>query len=266
MSRTTFAVIEKAVFGASDDFDREGFIAALRPVLGGVGWRMLAAMFHLPPDLTPYPGFLAARRGTRFLRAETQKLLATRRAAANDRRDILGLMLTARDPETGRALDDSELVANVHGFLLAGHETAAVALAWSLLAARQGSGDRSSACARKSRTSAGDGEIGADTVEKLAFTRQVLQESMRLFPPFGGDRPSAARGHDARAAIVCREGADLYADLVPASPREAMGRADRLRSRSFRAGESEGAAIATPICPSAPGRASASAWASRCRR
>ncbi|ATQ69311.1 cytochrome P450 [Methylosinus trichosporium] len=192
MSRTTFAVIEKAVYGAAEDFDRDGFIAALRPVLGGVGWRMLAAMFHLPPDLTPYPGFLAARRATRFLRAETHKLLAARRAVADDRRDILGLMLSARDPETGRALDDSELVANIHGFLLAGHETAAVALAWSLwlLAKDQESQQR---LREEVCRLCGDAEIGADTVETLAFTRQVLQESMRLFPP------AAAIGRQARA-------------------------------------------------------------------
>jgi cytochrome P450 len=182
MSHTTFAVIEKAVLGATEDFDGDGFVAALRPVLRGVGWRLLATMFRLPPDLTPYPGFLAARRATRFLRAETEKLLAARRASQRETRDILGLMLSARDPETGRSLDDSELIANIHGLLLAGHETAAVALAWSLwlLAKDQQSQQR---LREEVLRLCGDDDIGPETVEALAFTRQVLQEAMRLFPP-----------------------------------------------------------------------------------
>jgi cytochrome P450 len=183
MSRTTFAVIEKAVFGASENFDGERFIEALRPVLGSFGWRMLAAMFRLPPDWTPYPGLLSARAGSRFVHEETAKLLAERRAGKEETRDILGLLLSAKDPESGRAMTDSELVANLHGFLLAGHETSAVALAWTfwLLAKDQATQER---VREEADRVAGDGEIGPETVEGLVFTRQVLQESMRLFPPF----------------------------------------------------------------------------------
>ncbi|WP_159728892.1 cytochrome P450 [Methylosinus sp. Ce-a6] len=182
MSHTTFAVIEKAVFGASEAFDGEGFVAALRPVLGGVAWRLLVAMFGLPANRTPYPGFLAARRGARFLRAETEKLLAARRASGGERRDILGLLLSAKDPESGRTMTDAELIANLHGLLLAGHETAAVALAWTLwlLAKDQDSQQR---VREEVARVCGDEEIGPQTVEKLAFTRQVLLEAMRLFPP-----------------------------------------------------------------------------------
>ncbi|WP_051949454.1 cytochrome P450 [Methylosinus sp. PW1] len=183
MSRTTFAVIEKAVFGASENFDGERFIAALRPVLGSFAWRMLAVMFRLPPDWTPYPGLLSARAGSRFVHEETVKLLAERRARPEPTRDILGLLLSAKDPESGRVMTDAELVANLHGFLLAGHETSAVALAWTfwLLAKDQASQQRAR---EEAERVAGDGEITPETVESLVFTRQVLQESMRLFPPF----------------------------------------------------------------------------------
>lgn len=183
MSRTTFAVIEKAVFGASENFDSEGFIAALRPVLGSFAWRMLAVMFRLPPDWAPYPGLLAARAGSRFLHDETVKLLAERRARPEATRDIMGLLLSAKDPESGRVMTDAELVANLHGFLLAGHETSAVALAWTfwLLAKDQATQERAR---EEAERIAGNSEITPETVENLTFTRQVLQESMRLFPPF----------------------------------------------------------------------------------
>lgn len=192
MSGTTFSVIEKAVFGASDDFDSARFVSALRPVLGGVGWRMLGAMFRLPADRIPYPGVFAARRAARVLREMTEELLAQRRASGDSRRDILGLLLAAKDPESGRVLTDDELIANLHGLLLAGHETAAVALGWSLwlLAKDQQSQQR---VREEVARLCGDDDIGPGTVESLAFTRQILQEAMRLFPP------AAAIGRQARA-------------------------------------------------------------------
>ena len=79
-------------------------------------------------------------------------------------------------------MTDSELTANLYTFLLAGHETSAVALGWSLwlLAKDQASQDR---LREEVALTAGAREIGPGEVEKLAFTRQVIQESMRLFPP-----------------------------------------------------------------------------------
>lgn len=192
MSRTTFAVIERAVFGASEDFDGEAFLAALGPVLASIGWRMLVALFSLPAKWTPHPGFFSARAASRRLHEETVKLLAARRADQAERRDILGLLLSAKDPESGRVMADAELIANLNALLLAGHETAAVALGWSLwlLAKDQASQER---LREEVATVAGDDDISPETVEQLVFTRQVLQEAMRLFPP------AAAIGRQPRA-------------------------------------------------------------------
>jgi cytochrome P450 len=182
MSRTTFAVIERAVLGATASFDREKFVAALGPVLASVGWRRLIVLFGLPANWTPHPGYFKALAALRYLNAETARLLAARRESGVERRDILGLLLSAKDPETGRVMTDSELVANLYGLLFAGHETSAVALGWALwlLAKDKASQDR---LREEVLKIAGDAEIGPETVEQLAFTRQVLQEAMRLFPP-----------------------------------------------------------------------------------
>lgn len=182
MSNTTFAVIERAVLGAPADFDRDKFLAALTPALASMGWRRLVALFGLPPNWMPHPGFFKARAGAAYLRAETAKLLEQRRAARSERRDIAALLLSAKDPESGRVMTDDELIANLYGFLIAGHETSAVALGWSLwlLAKDQASQQR---VRDEVARVVGDDDIGPDTVEQLAFTRQVLQEAMRLFPP-----------------------------------------------------------------------------------
>jgi cytochrome P450 len=198
MSETTFSVIERAVLGAAGAIDRDRFLTALSPALDAIGWRRFIVILGLPPDWIPHPGSGAARRAMIYLRDETLRLLRERRAqpdsAAAPRRTILDLLLTARDPESGRAMTEAELVANLYGFMVAGHETSAVALAWALwlLAKDQASQTR----AREEIAGvAGDAPIGAEALERLGFVRRVVQEAMRLFPP------AAAIGRQPRADL-----------------------------------------------------------------
>ncbi len=181
MSRTTFAVIQRTALGEAASVDREKFLKQLRLALASVPWRRTIALFNLP-DWTPHPGYFKAHAATAYLYDETMKAVAARRATGSNQRDILGLLMSARDPEAGRAMSDSELSANLYFFLIAGHETSAVALGWSLwlLAKDQASQDR---LREEVAQTAGGREIGLGEVEQLAFTRQVIQESMRLFPP-----------------------------------------------------------------------------------
>jgi len=181
MSRTTFAVIERAVLGEADSLDEEKFLEALTPALASMAWRRVYALAGLP-DWTPHPGYFKARAAADHLYRETAKLVAARRASGSARHDLLGLLLSARDPETGRTMTDAELIGNLYTFMVAGHETSAVALGWSLwlLAKDQASQNR---LRHEVRQIAGARDIGPVEVEKLAFTRQVIQESMRLFPP-----------------------------------------------------------------------------------
>ncbi len=181
MSRTTFTVIERTALGEDAIFERENFLAALRLVLESIRWRRMITLFNLP-DWVPYPGYWKMRRASAYLYEETEKSIAARRTSGLDRRDILGLLLSAKDSETGRVMADAELTGNLYSFLIAGHETSAVALAWSLwlLAKDQNSQDR---LREEVTQAAGTREIGPGDVEKLTFTRQVIQESMRLFPP-----------------------------------------------------------------------------------
>jgi cytochrome P450 len=94
-------------------------------------------------------------------------------------RDLFDLMVAARDPETNEAFSDEQLGDQVSTMILAGHETTATALFWSLylLALDPVTQDQLAAEARSARAS------GSFDVAKLAFTRAVLDETMRLYPP-----------------------------------------------------------------------------------
>jgi unspecific monooxygenase len=88
-------------------------------------------------------------------------------------------MGAARDPETGEAFSDEQLGDQVATMILAGHETTAVALFWSLylLALDPATQDQLAAEVKDVTVN------GALDLERLKFTRAVVDETMRLYPP-----------------------------------------------------------------------------------
>ena len=128
-----------------------------------------------PRDL---PRALFRRRWVRFIAS----LIAERRAMGTDPanpRDLFDLMVAARDPETGEGFSDENLGDQVATMILAGHETTATALFWSLylLALDPETQDR---VASEAKAAAADGE---PDFSRLPFTRAVIDETVRLYPP-----------------------------------------------------------------------------------
>ena len=126
-----------------------------------------------------YRRFQAARA---VLRSAVDHVISQRRRASGDGNDLLSMLLSARDEETGEAMTDEQLRVEVTTFLLAGQETTSLALTWTwyLLsqhpngpAATRG-GDRP----RASGTCA-----GVCRSVNLRYARMVIDESLRLYPP-----------------------------------------------------------------------------------
>ena len=121
---------------------------------------------------------LFRRRWTRFIAT----LMAARRAEGKSEgappRDLFDLMVAARDPETGEAFSEPQLGDQVATMILAGHETTATALFWALylLALDPQTQDELAAEVRAQAP-------GPLEVERLTFTRAVVDETLRLYPP-----------------------------------------------------------------------------------
>jgi cytochrome P450 len=182
MTQTTFDIILDAVLGGAAAFDRDRYLTALDTALKGMPWRITLAMVGLPASF-PHPGGARARRADEYAHGEIAKLAAARKAAPSDRKDMLSLLIAARDPETGQTMTEAQVIANLASLIAAGHKTSATALALTLwlLAKDQATQER----VRAEVAQVADGaDIGAQNVERLVFTRQVAQEAMRLFPPF----------------------------------------------------------------------------------
>ena len=181
MQRMTLEIAGRTMF--SFGMERHG--AALRDFVMEYGGRL--ARPHLLDLLLPlgWPSpqdFSRARfrkRWTRFV----AMLMAERRAAGkNDGappRDLFDLMVAARDPETGESFTDEQLGDQVATMILAGHETTATALFWSLylLALDPATQDQLAAEVQGATVN------GALDIEQLKFTRAVVDETMRLYPP-----------------------------------------------------------------------------------
>jgi cytochrome P450 len=181
MQRMTLEIAGRTMF--SFGMERHG--AALRDFVMEYGARLARPHFLdlLLPLGWPSPqDFSRARfrkRWTRFV----AMLMAERRAAGKNEgappRDLFDLMVAARDPETGEAFTDEQLGDQVATMILAGHETTATALFWSLylLALDPVTQDQLAAEVQGLTVN------GALDIERLKFTRAVVDETMRLYPP-----------------------------------------------------------------------------------
>jgi cytochrome P450 len=134
------------------------------------------------PLAVPTPENVRYRRAVKVLDDLLVGLIAARRQSPGQAHDLLGMLLDARDEETGEGMTDTQLRDEAVTIFAAGHETTSNALSWTfLLLARH-----PDVAARLHQEV--DAVLGgrAPTVADLAalpFGKSVLQESMRLFPP-----------------------------------------------------------------------------------
>lgn len=92
--------------------------------------------------------------------------------------DLATKILTTKDPETGQAFDKEEMVDQIAIFFLAGHETSAAALSWTLYLLATHS-EWQDAVAKEADAFGG----GFSDLSKLTKTRDVFREALRLYPP-----------------------------------------------------------------------------------
>ncbi|XP_043225907.1 thromboxane-A synthase-like [Amphibalanus amphitrite] len=101
-------------------------------------------------------------------------------------KDVLQLLLDARRSSADREpLSEDELISNAFIFVLAGYETTRTALSFTsyLLAAHLAVQQRLGAEVTEQLTAGPDGELDCEQVLSLPYLEQVVQESLRLFPP-----------------------------------------------------------------------------------
>src|SRR5437764_3187881 len=188
------------------------FAPRMRDMLADYGERLAqpSALDILLPAWLPAPRDFARRRFRRKWLGLIDEIVTARQARAKPGmpRDLLDLM--ASDPETGRPVPRHRLADQVATMIAAGHATTAVALFWSfyLLAAAPAVQQRIAAEAAPLDLSP---EGAADALQQLSYTRAVVQESLRLYPPAYGIFRLARQADEADGVPIPKGGIVMIA-------------------------------------------------------
>ena len=180
--RLTYEIVSRTVFSGDLDQDRLLLQANMAVYFDSIGRISLSNMYNLPRWL-PTPSARRGRPALGLFRSVVDRVV-TGRVGLADREisDLLDRLMRTPDPETGKTLTAAAVSDNVLTFLAAGHETTANSLAWILYLLALFPQAEQAVADELAATFAGAAPT-REGLDRLVFTRAVVSEAMRLYPP-----------------------------------------------------------------------------------
>ena len=180
--RLTYEMVSRTVFSGALDQDRVRVHANMAIYFETFGRIDLASLFNLPAWV-PTPAALRARPALAVFRSIVDRVVA-QRVDDPDREmsDLLDRLIGSPDPATGKIMTPLAVSDNVLTFLAAGHETTGNALAWILYLLALFP-DAETAVTDELLSVVGDRPSRREALDNLVFTRAVVNEALRLYPP-----------------------------------------------------------------------------------
>ena len=179
MSKLTFRIVGATLFGRNI----EGYADEVREIseitnLQPFEPRALMTLYSWLP--TPYNRKF--KRARKRLDSVVYGILATRSRAGDGTGDILDRLIQARDEDSSEGMDDRQLRDEVVTLMLAGHETSATALSWTLylLATHP---EIEAELVHHLASGLGGASLTGQNLSHVPYLKQVVQEAMRLYPP-----------------------------------------------------------------------------------
>ncbi len=134
------------------------------------------------PLFAPTPRNLRLRRALGLIDRVIQEMIDERRLSGDERADLLSILLAARYEDTGLGMTDEQLQNEVGILIGAGHETTSNALTWTLYLLSENPEAEQALHRELDRELQGRVPTMAD-LQALPYTRMVIEEAMRLYPP-----------------------------------------------------------------------------------
>ena len=180
LSAITMNVIVRTMFGTSLLPDEQATVAhSLTYVLDYI---MAGVVTHSLPSWLPVPGKRRYRRELATIDTIIDRVIARCRDSRQDSPPLVALLLDMVDSETGEQMTEQQLRDEVKSIFSAGYETTSLALAWALFHLAQHPATLETLRSEVDSVLAGREATFAD-VARLGYTKMVVQESMRLYPP-----------------------------------------------------------------------------------
>lgn len=182
MVAATFEVISDVTFSGDEGLDRRAIHRAIDAYIAQTAKLSVLDIFGLP-GWVPRPARLISGPVVRNLKHHADAAIAARRRAGpRPVPDLLDLLSAAQDPETGRRMTPGELRDNLLTFIVAGHETTALALSWALYLCAFDPEVQARARA-EAQAALGDRAATATDLPALPLVRAIVDEALRLYPP-----------------------------------------------------------------------------------
>lgn len=122
------------------------------------------------------------KRTLREFHGFIQKMI-DERLTTKQKDDLLGILLRAQDPESGQAMSHPQIADEVLGMIVGGHETSSSALTWAWYELAQHPETLTQVLEEIDQV-IGSGPLEIEKIKELSFTRMVLDEVLRMHPPF----------------------------------------------------------------------------------
>ena len=187
MMRVTLRIVAETLFG-DDLAENAAEVNRVFPmILACLAARVVSPI--RPPLWLPTANNRRLRPALQSLNTIVEGLIATkrRRLAAGEspqdwRRDLLTILMLARDAETGEAMSDAQLRDEVMTLMIAGHETTANALSWLWFLLDRHPEEQERLRAELVAATGGRAPTAED-LPRLPRLKAVIQETLRLYPP-----------------------------------------------------------------------------------
>jgi len=183
MMRLTLKIVGLALFSTDISLKASAIGSALRQAFEHVNFKM--------NHLVTLPEWVPTNRHQRFRKAKqtldnvVSEIINTRRQNGASTDDLLSMLMSVRDEETGQGLSDQELRDEVITLLVAGHDTVGAALSWTWYLLGQHPAFEANLQSELKLVLNGRSPTFEELLQ-LQYTKMIFEESLRLYPPAWG--------------------------------------------------------------------------------
>jgi cytochrome P450 len=181
MTALTLDVISKAIFSTGVE-NKAKIVGDQITLLNEYTIQKLHSPFRLP-DSIPTPFNIRQRNALAKLDNIVYEIIDNRRAEGVSKDDLLSMLIDARDEDTGEGMSNQQLRDEVMTIFIAGNETSSNALTWTLYLLSQNPEAEQKMIEEIDAKFASGVELNFKTVGEFHYVKQVIEESMRVYPP-----------------------------------------------------------------------------------